>query len=240
MCWEIITEKRKVCFKQRTVCWKAIRKQSSCFPASFLPVPGGHDTSHCNFVWIWTVGSWKQKLSCKLHLFCAAEVLLPLLDPQVVFGGQLQLNWGAPCLCSWTESMHSDPGRALSTCSCKAGPAGLKPPGIRNNYSSCTDTHFQSKTQMMLIWAKLGAPKRQIQVRRTSWETKGGSEFLFSADKIRICKAPESGIHFTFQEAQGHEDPGYFFHFPSLALVTIEMGRTCSPAVISRSLCWVR
>lgn len=89
---------------------------------------------------------------------------------------------------------------------------------------------------MTLVWATLGAPERQVKVWRTNWETRAGSEPLLSVNWTKTCKARQRGIHFTFQEAPGHEDPGYFFHFSSLALVTIEMGRTRSPAVTFQQL----
>lgn len=88
-------------------------------PFSLSPVVMTPLTAFLSEYGLWVPGN--RIFSCNLHLLRAAEVLPPLLDPQAVFGGQLQLNWGAPCLCSWTESMHSDPGRALSTCSCKVG-----------------------------------------------------------------------------------------------------------------------
>lgn len=90
-----LQKKEKFALNKRTVCQKASIEAKFLFP-SFLPVPSCHDTSHCKLVSIWTVSSWRQKLSCNLHLLCAAqEVFLPLLDPQVMFGRQLQLKLGS-------------------------------------------------------------------------------------------------------------------------------------------------
>lgn len=135
--------------------------------------------------------------------------------------------------------MHSEPGRALSTCSWKAAPAGLKPAGIRNNQPSCTNNHFQSKTQMMLIWATLSSQKVNKGLKKKLRQRVAANSFS-QQTRPKPAKLLRAGFISPSRRPPGHEDSGYFFLFSSLALVTIEMGRTCSLEVISSSFCWMR
>lgn len=145
-----LQKKRKVCFKRKGSVLQG--QHQSKVPVSqppFSQSPGVMTslTDTISRLWLWVPGDRNcpvtgihcvQPKKCS----CLSWIVEWCLGGSCSYTGELHVSAGE------LQSMHRDPGRAVSTCSWKATPAGLKPPGIRNNQPSCTDTHFQSKTQI--------------------------------------------------------------------------------------------
>lgn len=142
-----------------------------------------------------TVSSWRQKLSCNLHLLCAAqEVPLPLPDLEVVFGRQLQLHGGA---LNWTACTVT-----------LAGHSALAPVKLHQLLSN----HQQLGITSPLVQTSIFRVKPRWHYFGLHWELpKGKSRFEEQTGRQRL--AVNSSLSKLGQNLQSSREQGSF-HLP--------------------------